>query len=125
MPIDILSVFNKTTSHLANKSVIGYVFGHPVWCACIVVVCIVLILQLWGDKKKDFKFWFYLMGLMLGILITHDVIMIDQIKETMETSANTSLVNDVHALGSIQPSLVPRVLGGKSEPQGVDILDSL
>jgi hypothetical protein len=100
MPIDLLSAFNKTTNAIANKSIIGRILGNPLWLGFCITLTVLLILWAWGlQDSVTFKLMFYTLVAVSGLVVAHDVILVDQIKECLETKDDVNMVKDVQKLG--------------------------
>lgn len=134
MPIDLLTAFNRTTSQIANKSAVGYIIGHPVWFAALIVGTLMLILWISNFEDWSFKFWFYTSISVLGLVVAHDIIIVDQTKECLENKTDRNLINGVHSMNGLQPPIQPRsdtdvrqglVAGAGFGAVSTDILDTI
>lgn len=103
MSLDISSIINRSTTHVANKTKLGNYIANPFLVGIIITAIVILILYIWA-VPLSFKLVFYTF---LGVIITvlaHDTVLLDQYKEKYE-SAYSATIGEPAAMngGSIRP----------------------
>lgn len=113
MPIDIASFLSNSVNKIATESRIGYVLGHPVWTAIIIVGVILLIFTAWDVPNIGFKFAMYLTISILSILTVHDSMLTSRYRSRTDVAEQNSMIRPIigggvtpRTLGEIRPAVV-------------------
>jgi hypothetical protein len=99
MPFNLIQSFEKLTNEFANTNYIVYTLGNPCILSIMIVLCIILIMYSWDIESElifRFKFIFYLLIGVLGLMIAHDTILKYKYKDSVINTEETTLVNNVH-----------------------------
>jgi hypothetical protein len=97
MPFDLFAHAGKWANNLANKSKLGYVLTNPLW-ASVIIVAVVLLTVYWvgWTGSPSFKLIFYLFGVFIIFLVVHDGLLVEQVKENVESFNGASVVDDLN-----------------------------
>lgn len=92
MPIDIDANFRHASNHISNKSVVGQCMGNPIFTACIIVAVVCLILFAYDSDAFCFQIVFYLAFFTISLMMLHNVVVREQLRERYENSNQLEMV---------------------------------